>query len=62
MSVNAFAFYFLSNWRLLLQTNDPITEAPEANFMKLVQGLIEDTNGREHFLKVRLISYLMRCN
>uniref|UniRef100_A0A3P8VKT7 Zinc finger protein 665-like n=1 Tax=Cynoglossus semilaevis TaxID=244447 RepID=A0A3P8VKT7_CYNSE len=33
------------------ETNDSITEAPEANFMKLVQGLIEDTNGREHFLK-----------
>lgn len=34
------------------QTNDPVIEAPEANFMKLVQGLIEDTDGREHFLKV----------
>ncbi|XP_019960036.2 zinc finger protein 420-like isoform X2 [Paralichthys olivaceus] len=33
------------------ETNDPIIEAPEANFMKLVQGLIEDTDGREHFLK-----------
>lgn len=29
-------------------------EEPEANFMKLVQGLIEDTDGREHFLKVEL--------
>lgn len=36
----------------LTQTNDPVIEAPEANFMKLVQGLIEDTDGREHFLKV----------
>ncbi|KAF3858580.1 hypothetical protein F7725_011781, partial [Dissostichus mawsoni] len=33
------------------ETNDPVIEAPEANFMKLVQGLIEDTDGREHFLK-----------
>nr|XP_040026299.1 zinc finger protein 665-like [Gasterosteus aculeatus aculeatus] len=33
------------------ETNDPVIEAPEANFMKLVQGLIEDTHGREHFLK-----------
>ena len=37
----------------LTQTNDPVIEAPEANFMKLVQGLIEDTDGREHFLKVK---------
>jgi len=37
---------------LLTQTNDPAIEAPETNFMKLVQGLIEDTDGREHFLKV----------
>ena len=36
-----------------IQTNDPVIEAPEANFMKLVQGLIEDTDGREHFLKVK---------
>nr|XP_061795046.1 zinc finger protein 345-like [Nerophis lumbriciformis] len=36
---------------LRARTNDPIIEAPEANFMKLVQGLIEDTDGREHFLK-----------
>uniref|UniRef100_A0A087YBM3 C2H2-type domain-containing protein n=1 Tax=Poecilia formosa TaxID=48698 RepID=A0A087YBM3_POEFO len=35
----------------LEETNDPVIEAPEANFMKLVQGLIEDTDGREHFLK-----------
>ncbi|XP_029309254.1 uncharacterized protein LOC115022414 [Cottoperca gobio] len=33
------------------ETNDPVIEAPEANFMKLVQGLIEDSDGREHFLK-----------
>uniref|UniRef100_A0A3Q4BF89 C2H2-type domain-containing protein n=1 Tax=Mola mola TaxID=94237 RepID=A0A3Q4BF89_MOLML len=33
------------------ETNDAVIEAPEANFMKLVQGLIEDTDGREHFLK-----------
>ncbi|XP_061695705.1 zinc finger protein 665-like [Syngnathoides biaculeatus] len=33
------------------ETNDPVIEAPEANFMKLVQGLIENTDGREHFLK-----------
>ncbi|XP_023821518.1 zinc finger protein 878 isoform X2 [Oryzias latipes] len=33
------------------ETNSPVIEAPEANFMKLVQGLIEDTDGREHFLK-----------
>ncbi|XP_071758273.1 uncharacterized protein LOC139913992 [Centroberyx gerrardi] len=33
------------------ETNDTVIEAPEANFMKLVQGLIEDTDGREHFLK-----------
>lgn len=37
-----------------MQTNDPVMEAPEANFMKLVQGLIEDNDGREHFLKVKL--------
>lgn len=37
----------------LMQTNDPVIEAPEANFMKLVQGLIEDNDGREHFLKVQ---------
>lgn len=36
------------------QTNSPVIEAPEANFMKLVQGLIEDTDGREHFLKVKI--------
>ncbi|XP_068197184.1 zinc finger protein 11-like isoform X2 [Antennarius striatus] len=35
----------------LEETSDPVMEAPEANFMKLVQGLIEDTDGREHFLK-----------
>ncbi|KAL7386070.1 hypothetical protein ABVT39_003770 [Epinephelus coioides] len=33
------------------ETSDAVIEAPEANFMKLVQGLIEDTDGREHFLK-----------
>ncbi|XP_055008073.1 zinc finger protein 420-like isoform X1 [Boleophthalmus pectinirostris] len=33
------------------ETNDHVIDAPEANFMKLVQGLIEDTDGREHFLK-----------
>uniref|UniRef100_A0A3Q3X6W0 C2H2-type domain-containing protein n=1 Tax=Mola mola TaxID=94237 RepID=A0A3Q3X6W0_MOLML len=37
--------------RLNMLTNDAVIEAPEANFMKLVQGLIEDTDGREHFLK-----------
>lgn len=42
----------------LMQTNDPVIEAPEANFMKLVQGLIEDNDGREHFLKVQLILFL----
>ncbi|KAG7273482.1 hypothetical protein CRUP_015858, partial [Coryphaenoides rupestris] len=31
--------------------SDNIIDAPEANFMKLVQGLIEDSDGREHFLK-----------
>ncbi|TNM98061.1 hypothetical protein fugu_014307 [Takifugu bimaculatus] len=36
---------------LRARTNDPVVEAPEANFMKLVQGLIEDNDGREHFLK-----------
>lgn len=43
-------------WLLVfvIQTSDPVIEAPEANFMKLVQGLIEDTDGREHFLKVKL--------
>lgn len=40
----------------LMQTNDPVIEAPEANFMKLVQGLIEDTDGREHFLKVKFLN------
>lgn len=39
----------------LMQTNDPVVEAPEANFMKLVQGLIEDNDGREHFLKVSFL-------
>ncbi|KAK0134525.1 Zinc finger protein ZFMSA12A [Merluccius polli] len=33
------------------EINDNSTDAPEANFMKLVQGLIEDSDGREHFLK-----------
>lgn len=42
-----------------MQTNDPVMEAPEANFMKLVQGLIEDNDGREHFLKVKLILFLI---
>lgn len=42
-----------------MQTNDPVMEAPEANFMKLVQGLIEDNDGREHFLKVKLILFLV---
>ena len=38
-------------------------EAPEANFMKLVQGLIEDTDGREHFLKVKFtLSFDGRCD
>lgn len=27
--------------------------------MKLVQGLIEDTNGREHFLKVEKILHFI---
>ncbi|KAM6948356.1 uncharacterized protein FYW47_016327 [Aplochiton taeniatus] len=34
-----------------IEETDAVLEAPEANFMKLVQGLIEDTDGREHFLK-----------
>ncbi|XP_046883858.1 zinc finger protein 665-like [Hypomesus transpacificus] len=33
------------------QTDEVMIEAPEANFMKLVQSLIEDSDGREHFLK-----------
>ncbi|XP_059914672.1 zinc finger protein 850-like [Gadus macrocephalus] len=33
------------------EINDNIIDAPEANFMRLVQGLIEDNDGREHFLK-----------
>lgn len=41
----------------VIQTSDPVIEAPEANFMKLVQGLIEDTDGREHFLKVTWFSW-----
>lgn len=43
-----------------MQTNDPVMEAPEANFMKLVQGLIEDSDGREHFLKVTLNLFLVQ--
>lgn len=42
-----------------MKSNDPVMEAPEANFMKLVQGLIEDNDGREHFLKVKIILFLV---
>ena len=42
-----------------MKSNDPVMEAPEANFMKLVQGLIEDNDGREHFLKVKMILFLV---
>lgn len=46
---------------LLVQSNEPVFEAPEANFMKLVQGLIEDTDGREHFLKVAMAQTYFSC-